>query len=994
MFLKMDKIKKTIVAECNNPYIDMLFWGGILFLYCLNIIFFKHSEKVEVALYIASFGVLPILAAGFYFFCLKLNNKFKGISELIRLWNGGLLVFVVAYIGFRPIVWVLSNKSLLLPDITSGALLGLVALHALGLLILFYFRSNITAQRTSIIGSNSSPIVFSCFVILLVASTFLNSPWEPSAANINDWISRFLKNPRVHFILFLSTVLFGILILLLRYERKCEDNRPSSGFGLFVKSVAIFFICCATLLLFDHGLVIDAHHFITVISPAQFLRNGGAPLIDVHSLYGFLPITLIAWAYDFLPNTAHTAGFVVRVMTIINFLAFVLLVYRISGNKLAALVFAFLVLLRHIDFASAPWNPNSNPSAFGLRYMWPTILCLLLAWLPRGKITNPAILLTIIISSFWSIEACLSVAIIYLAFAVTTGLLTSEYTKTLKSVGCVVAAVVLVHGVFAVWTLMEFGQLPRYDKYLAVVGALRGHWALPIPGNYLAWLIYVAVFLTALAGIAHLIFSKLIVHKSNTISDTEWWQVSCLLPSAVFGVLCMSYFIGRSTLDTLALGQLPLFAVIIGASIRVFLSGSLKPISRIAVFSSLIAAGICVNTVSLFNFTNPYSPTSSNSTVLRTCFSPQGCWPNDVLVELNKNLNRKKYLATDQTAKRHWPFIDQLQDALYLVNKHVPNKKRVALFLGHAKYAGDVSDVIFLYSGKWNKWPISRGVNDFNSRSVWEEIKNSAVRFHHGEKIFVLQDESLLYPYEKELLDLVKVNWSLCPIEISRHKVIVYELRDFCTKSSLLPLKKTEIVHKNFNNMKIIAHEGRYFSIPKITEFDYFKFKKKLYSKQFEGKFIGEVKQEISISMRSFYLKVNKKEVSSSHETGMHKIDRAFDNSTSKNSFWEVGGFPVAAKIKFDMPTRIVDINLQNGDSLGRMPKTWKLFGSKKQNKWKELAVVSDAKNWEPHERRNYRLQINESWPYYKLVFLDGFSSGGLRVYEIVLGQEELWLKK
>ncbi|MBO0801295.1 MAG: hypothetical protein J2P31_20950, partial [Blastocatellia bacterium] len=76
-------------------------------------------------------------------------------------------------------------------------------------------------------------------------------------------------------------------------------------------------------------------------------------------------------------------------------------------------------------------------------------------------------------------------------------------------------------------------------------------------------------------------------------------------------------------------------------------------------------------------------------------------------------------------------------------------------------------------------------------------------------------------------------------------------------------------------------------------------------------------------------------------------------------------------------------------DEQGRMPNSWKLFGTRDGKDWELLDVRKEPKAWAVDERREYRLQAAEQYTGYR-VEIDGIGGGDtLRIYGFFLNFEK-----
>ena len=120
------------------------------------------------------------------------------------------------------------------------------------------------------------------------------------------------------------------------------------------------------LFFFETSFEINHHHYAPIMGPALHILNGsGFAGVDVHSQYGYLFFIILRFLFDFLPNTFGTTGLMIRVVNLLTILVVILIFFKLSKNKLLALLFASIFISIHLKFAAA--NFGSFPSLFGFR---------------------------------------------------------------------------------------------------------------------------------------------------------------------------------------------------------------------------------------------------------------------------------------------------------------------------------------------------------------------------------------------------------------------------------------------------------------------------------------------------------------------------------------------------------------------------------------------------------------------------------------------------
>lgn len=123
--------------------------------------------------------------------------------------------------------------------------------------------------------------------------------------------------------------------------------------------------------------------------------------------------------------------------------------------------------------------------------------------------------------------------------------------------------------------------------------------------------------------------------------------------------------------------------------------------------------------------------------------------------------------------------------------------------------------------------------------------------------------------------------------------------------------------------------------------------------------------------------------VETSSSTASHPIILAFDGSKAPDDFWEAANFPIVVNLLFREPKELFSYSFSTGESGGRMPRSWQVFGV--DNEMNEDMIDSRFldKSWEPHETRKFILGNPSRYSRYRIVFSEGFSEDILRIYEI-----------
>jgi len=122
-----------------------------------------------------------------------------------------------------------------------------------------------------------------------------------------------------------------------------------------------------------------------------------------------------------------------------------------------------------------------------------------------------------------------------------------------------------------------------------------------------------------------------------------------------------------------------------------------------------------------------------------------------------------------------------------------------------------------------------------------------------------------------------------------------------------------------------------------------------------------------------------------------HDIGKAFDNSTAPNDFWETTiSSPVTVDIHYQVPTIFVSYSLSAGESAGRMPLSWELYGSQDSREWELIDSVNWANKWKPNEKRTYSILRSNAYSFIRFVFRKSSHPQILRIYELTLNENNI----
>ena len=765
----------TPAAGTEFLFFSALFSGAAMLLYFLAAVSWNGvQERDEWIVYALLFSALPVAAV------LLSRIGDRAFAEMFFVWNGAVLTALLAYLIIQPSLDALTGGGIRLPAMRPGVLLAVSVLHLAGVLVLGLpqTRQRFAGLADRIVIARLTGSLMLLAPLLLAAFFLVYSTWHaPFTQSDPGVIQRAIEETRFGVYLIVGVGLSVLALLLANREQRLLARNPVLHRGLGL--AALGFVLIINLLLFDDGLWADMVHFRAVVEPALHFKHGGIPFVEVHSQYGLLPFLLTGWAFDVLPPNYSSAALVSRLANVAYLAVFVLLVYRLCGNKITATLLAIFGLLIHVTYYEV--NLWVSPSPGGLRYLPPMLMLLALAYLPRERQHSVWTVAVLVLSSFWSLETFAYCVGPYAAFLIGTGMFRRRLLPALGNLLLPAAVIAAAHLLFTGFMLAHYGSLPRYDLYLGIFASSEvtgTTWDVPMSPYYWVWAINALVYFLVLSYFLY----RVLMVRGGHIGAADRWLVSSLLPATAAGVLFASYFVGKSTQHAIYLAQLPLFVVVLAASDHL-LWRSVEPLRsrRSLQFVLVLAVGI-VAAIGLEKFFQPHSVHAGNSTILRQCFLASGCAPSRILPRLADRLASPppgSELDIDriyQLRLQHWTNPENLgviRDGYHLLQTLAPEAERVAVFLDN-DINNPITGLVLMYAGKWHKWPISTAYVDNFSPKLAEAIVASPVELVENEVVITLAQEDELIPLHRRVLDKIRAEWSLCPIARTASGVVAY----------------------------------------------------------------------------------------------------------------------------------------------------------------------------------------------------------------------------
>ena len=601
---------------------------------------------------------------------------------------------------------------------------------------------------------------------LLVAICVVYSPFNPTNRIPSAIIDYVFATP--HFAWWLAFAL--AYILGTNWLRRVED-RKFTRYKAWLDWAALLVVGIFVLGLFDDSLYLDLGHYMPYVGPALHARHGGIPMVDVFSQYGFLPWVLINAAFDVLPVTFGSAAVLARLVNLAYLFTIVLILFALSRRRLSVMALAIPVLLVGITFHEGLYNMNALPSTTGMRYLVPAVMVLILTAV-RSEITLRWLAIPIlVIASFWSLETFVFTLAPWLSVPLCQYLRKRNFGEAGRFILIGIVAIIAAHALFAAAIFALTGKWISYLPYFEFFGRFRPDeirgWALPFNPTFALW---VPVWFVFFIVVAVAIYNVL---QQQTAADTA----DRLLPVATFGIASLLYFVGRTAPTTLGLSFLP-FAVVMVILAENFLPDFRRfgPIG-VAIYFILVGMGSYMVAFGAERFARAPVPEQGNSTVLRHCFSAEGCRFQEVVERIAFRMRALPFDRESTAVQALHPRNNErerVQELVSQLRRFSVGKLRVGI-LAQLSYGGYLGMSALMETGQWYLWHISSPHNDELSPARAALIVQSAAQTRNGEVLLIANNETLPW-LEQEILKAISDHCRLSLLEKGRfHSVFLTE---------------------------------------------------------------------------------------------------------------------------------------------------------------------------------------------------------------------------
>ena len=751
----------TALTEADEIERLGIIGGGLLVAAITGVELVGRAKGIEFLAFVFLAGAAPPIAAMFLFFQGKPHSEAK-LWLCARLFLGFMSIGVLGLGGLEYATKAILPDSRLFFAVVSGSAVAAAILYFSGLLDL--------GRRLALLATLDALLIS-----LLVAVVVFFSPFDADGrtpvGRTPFLIDYFLSTPGFGWWWIFGLLFVGGMIWLCRFESRATIPAKSLiealmlfGFGLFV------------LGLFDDELYLNLPHYLVHVGPAMHSYYGGIAMVDVFSIYGLLPWVVIEAAFSAIAPTFGTAALMVRLSMLAYLFSIGIILYAVSRWRLSAFGLMMAFVLVAITFHPGLYNLNALPSTTGLRYLVPALMVVVLTAVSSPVLVRWLAMALLALASLWSIETFVYTLAPwgYLLF------LQAVRTRSIGAPACTLAfgcaAVLLAHAVFALGTYGATGEWVDYRPYLGLFGRFRpdqsSFWSDPIDPNFAAWVpVWMGLFLVLAAALYQALQGR-----------QPAGGASRLVPVAAYGLASMSYFVGKPHWTSLGLAFLPVAVVLIDALQALALDPKRYGTIGTAVLFALVGTSTTLVAFGVERFARPALYDQANRTVLRRCFTADGCQLAEMPERLKQGIhalpldpsgpvyqslhddhpiNIPPYLRKDNQEG-----YQRIVELVSVLRDHAPNERRVNL-LTDTYSTPYVSMTALMETGQWYSWPISSPLNDEVSSGVMELILTSVAqsRIRDGELLVVTDNDQML-KIEKRIREIVTARCHLKLIEL------------------------------------------------------------------------------------------------------------------------------------------------------------------------------------------------------------------------------------
>lgn len=700
--------------------------GGLFLLGALaTVSLFEQQRTIIFLAFVFMLVVAPLLAASLVY------GYEQGKLVRATTWQVTLVAAKWLFLGF-VLVQLLSAfaKTQLWPQSTwLWAAIAYLLVCAVGIIALFARQGRPWKEHFE------RPDTY--LVVALAALAFIYGPFDPGAGMPIRLVAYALEAPRFSDWLLLGAIWTAVGLWLRRRE-----GWAFPGWTRVLQTVAILAVGIFILFLYDDSHFVDMGAYTTIVGPALHALRGGIPMVDTYSQYGFLTWFVYSAAFTLFEPTFGTAAVLMRLINILYFLVILAMVVAVTRRRVSALWFfvpgLIVAVTTHNAGPTGMWNMNAIPMVLGGRWLLPSTLTLLSIVAPGRNWSRWVAVGLVMLASLSSVDI----------FAFTVGpwgvsLLADALRRrslrafwkwiALTGAGVVVAQAGLVGAVYLL-TGRVVDYRPYFDLFAQFSPSMESVWSAQFVPYYALWLpICISYFLIISAAL----YRALRQQPANSI-------VERLLPVAVLGLGPLAYFFGRPQEGTLNIACVTFAVVAVSLAEIMFMNAQrFGPVGPVLA-GTMVAAFVFIIADGFEHFMRPLDPSRGNSSILRRCFTEEGCRLADVAHNINLALHTEP--LDPRTKVGFYAFDDgkrqRIEEATSMLRRLAPDSRYVGMLTDSfpAAYADSDTSIgltSFMVTGQWFAWPLSSPLNDSLSARIIALVAKSVEKTPTGTLIVI-----------------------------------------------------------------------------------------------------------------------------------------------------------------------------------------------------------------------------------------------------------------
>ena len=328
-------------------------------------------------------------------------------------------------------------------------------------------------------------------------------------------------------------------------------------------------------------------HGAYYLGPVNAVLHGHTVLVDTISQYGVGVIYFLTGIFELVPLRLGTFMLLISALIAAQFAVSYLTLRLARVGQGIAIATVAIAVASTADFTLP--TPNASSLRFGPPYVLVALSVLALRTRQRRGPVDLAVLVTLAVSSLWSIEAFACTLAAFLATEAVRAAADAPHWRPclrrwLRRLAMALGAILLAQLAFALATRLRSGQWPDWAAYFQLVGIFTVHQYgdLPIARWSPAFLL-AGLYMVSGAAVALILLGR-------RRPDPELVPgLVAIAGYAAFGAAMFSYFVGRSH-PTLLWDVAPPGIILVGLWLGI-LSQSKAGVGRLTLGVAIAAAG-------------------------------------------------------------------------------------------------------------------------------------------------------------------------------------------------------------------------------------------------------------------------------------------------------------------------------------------------------------------------------------------------------------------